>query len=162
MTALLALYMVKQLLLPGHAEHVLGLDRACVTCSSSAGRCADQAFASLIYGWYGELVYFTPIASAAGSPTAGSARRATVALGATVDELPGHLAMTFDATVPAGASACWCSGQAALKGNISAQVGTLYPQDAESLPGARLHHLLDRHQHRRGAWATGDRRGRRS
>ena len=37
MTALLALYMVKQLLLPGHAEHVLGL-ATLRHCSSSAGR----------------------------------------------------------------------------------------------------------------------------
>ncbi len=60
MTALLALYMVKQLLLPGHAEHVIGL-AALRHLFEFRGPMSDQAFASLIYGWYGGLVYFTPI-----------------------------------------------------------------------------------------------------
>ena len=60
MTALLALYMVKQLLLPGHAEHVLGL-AALRHLFEFRGPMSDLAFASLIYGWYGGLVYFTPI-----------------------------------------------------------------------------------------------------
>src|SRR5205085_6903880 len=60
MTALLALYMVKQLLLPEHAGHVLGL-AALRGLFEFRGPMSDQAFASLIYGWYGGLVYFTPI-----------------------------------------------------------------------------------------------------
>jgi hypothetical protein len=60
MTALLALYMVKQLLLPGHAEHVIGL-AALRHLFEFRGPMSDQAFASLIYGWYGGLVYFTPL-----------------------------------------------------------------------------------------------------
>ena len=60
MTALLALYMVKQLLLPGHAEHVLGL-AGLRHLFEFRGPMSDQAFASLIYGWYGGLVYFTPM-----------------------------------------------------------------------------------------------------
>src|SRR6476661_2767569 len=60
MTALLALYMVGQLLRPGHAEHVLGLAGLRALLEGN-GPMADQAFASLIYGWYGGLVYFTPI-----------------------------------------------------------------------------------------------------
>ena len=60
MIALLTLYMVKQLLLPGHVENVLGLD-ALRTLFEFRGPMSDLAFASLIYGWYGGLVYFTPI-----------------------------------------------------------------------------------------------------
>ena len=61
MTALLALYMVKQLLLPGPCR---ACDRASPACGSLfefRGPMSDQAFASLIYGWYGGLVYFTPL-----------------------------------------------------------------------------------------------------
>jgi POT family proton-dependent oligopeptide transporter len=60
MTALLALYMTKQLLLPGHAENVLGLD-ALRDLFEFRGAMSNVAFASLIFGWYGGLVYFTPI-----------------------------------------------------------------------------------------------------
>ena len=54
MTALLTLYMVKQLLLPGHVENVLGLD-ALRTLFEFRGPMSDLAFASLIYGWYGVI-----------------------------------------------------------------------------------------------------------
>jgi POT family proton-dependent oligopeptide transporter len=129
MTALLALYMVKQLLLPGHAEHVIGL-AGLRHLFEFRGPMSDQAFASLIYGWYGGLVYFTPIA---GGWVADRwlGKKATVALGATL-MAAGHLAMTFDATF-LFALLLLVLGSGCLKGNISAQVGTLYPPDAESL-----------------------------
>src|SRR3954467_4965449 len=60
MTALLTLYMVDQLLRPGHAEHVLGLG-ALRHLFELRGPIGDQAFASLIFGWYSGLVYFTPV-----------------------------------------------------------------------------------------------------
>src|SRR3954454_2824879 len=60
MTALLTLYTTKQLLLPGHAEHVLGL-AALRHVFEFGGPMSNLAFASLLYGWYGGLVYFTPI-----------------------------------------------------------------------------------------------------
>src|SRR5258705_3836953 len=59
MTALLSLYMVQQLLLPGHAEHVLGLGPL-RHLFETRGPMSNLAFASLIYGWYGGLCYFTP------------------------------------------------------------------------------------------------------
>jgi proton-dependent oligopeptide transporter, POT family len=55
MTSLLALYMVKQLLLPDHAADVIGLG-ALRSLMEWRGPMSDQAFASLIYGWYGGLV----------------------------------------------------------------------------------------------------------
>src|SRR4051794_29038781 len=129
MTALLALYMVKQLLLPGHAENVIGL-AAVRSLFEFRGPMSDQAFASLIYGWYGGLVYFTPIL---GGWVADRwlGKKATGVLGALL-MTAGHLAMTFDASFLI-ALVLLILGSGCLKGNISAQVGALYPQDAESL-----------------------------
>jgi POT family proton-dependent oligopeptide transporter len=129
MTSLLVLYMVKQLLLPGHAEHVLGLS-ALRGVFEVRGSISDQAFASLIYGWYGGLIYFTPIV---GGWVADRwlGKKLTVVIGALL-MAGGHLAMTFDATFLIALSLL-ILGSGALKGNISAQVGTLYPHDEESL-----------------------------
>ena len=129
MTALLTLYMVKQLLLPGHAENVLGLD-AMRTLFEFRGPMSDLAFASLIYGWYGGLVYFTPILGGLIADRWLGAKR-TVVIGALLMGA-GHLAMSFDASFLI-ALLLLILGSGCLKGNISAQVGTLYPQAAASL-----------------------------
>ena len=129
MTSLLALYMVKQLLLPGHAQHVAGLTylrhmfelRAPMT---------NLAFAAMIYGWYSGLVYFTPILGGWIADRLLGANR-TVILGALLMSA-GHLAMSFDFSfLPA--LLLLILGSGCLKGNISAQVGALYPAEAESL-----------------------------
>ena len=129
MTALLALYLGKQLLLPGHAEHVLGLG-ALRSLFEFRGPMSDQAFASLIYGWYGGLVYFTPILGGWIADRFLGAKR-TVILGALLMSA-GHIAMSFDASFLI-ALAMLILGSGCLKGNISAQVGSLYPKEAESL-----------------------------
>jgi POT family proton-dependent oligopeptide transporter len=129
MTALLALYMVGQLLLPGHAGHVLGL-AALRSLFELRGPLGDQAFASLIFGWYSGLVYFTPILGGLLADRL-LGTRATVILGALLMSA-GHIAMAFDASFLA-ALALLILGSGCLKGNISAQVGQLYPQAAESL-----------------------------
>ena len=128
MTALLTLYMVKQLLLPGHAENVLGLD-ALRHLFEFRGPMSNLAFASLIYGWYGGLVYFTPILGGLIADRWLGAKR-TVVLGALLMSA-GHLAMSFDASFLI-ALLLLILGSGCLKGNISAQVGTLYPQAAAS------------------------------
>lgn len=129
MTALLSLYMVGQLLTPGHAEHVLGLAGLRALLEAN-GPMSDQAFASLIYGWYGGLVYFTPIL---GGMLADRllGTKATVVLGALL-MCAGHIAMAFDASFLI-ALLLLILGSGCLKGNISAQVGELYPLEAESL-----------------------------
>jgi POT family proton-dependent oligopeptide transporter len=128
MTALLALYMTKQLLLPGHAGDVVGLEglRALM---EWRGPVSNVAFASLIYGWYGGLVYFTPILGGLIADRLLGAKR-TVTLGALL-MAAGHLAMSFDATFLV-ALFLLIAGSGMLKGNISAQVGALYAPDAES------------------------------
>ena len=128
MTALLALYMTKQLLLPGHAEHVAGL-AALRHLFEARGPMSDVAFASLIYGWYGGLVYFTPVL---GGLVADRwlGTRATVVLGALLMSA-GHLAMSFDQSFLI-ALLLLIVGSGCLKGNISAQVGQLYPPEEET------------------------------
>ena len=129
MTALLTLYMVKQLLLPGHAEHVIGLE-GLRDFFEFRGPMSNLAFASLIYGWYGGLVYFTPILGGLIADRMLGAKR-TVVLGALLMSA-GHLAMSFDYSFLI-ALVLLILGSGCLKGNISAQVGTLYPEAAASL-----------------------------
>ena len=129
MTSLLALYMVKQLLLPEHADNVLGL-AALRQLFEFRGPMSDQAFASLIYGWYGGLVYFTPIIGGWVADRLLGTKR-TVMVGALLMSA-GHLAMGLDATFLI-ALLLLIVGSGFLKGNISAQVGTLYPREEESL-----------------------------
>ncbi len=129
MTALLSLYMVKQLLRPEHAANVWGL-AALRGLFEFRGPMSDQAFASLIYGWYGGLVYFTPIVGGWIADRFLGTRR-TVTLGALLMSA-GHLAMSLDATFLL-ALLLLIVGSGLLKGNISAQVGTLYPASDESL-----------------------------
>lgn len=129
MSALLALYMVKQLLLPGHAENVLGL-AALRDLFEFRGPMSNLAFASLIFSWYGGLVYFTPILGGLIADRWLGAKR-TVVIGAVL-MMAGHLAMSFDASFLI-ALGLLVLGSGCLKGNISTQVGTLYPAAAESL-----------------------------
>ena len=128
MTSLLALYMVKQLLLPDHAADVMGL-AGLRSLMEWRGPMSDQAFASLIYGWYGGLVYFTPILGGMIADRVLGAKR-TVMLGALL-MAGGHVAMSFDASF-LGALLLLIIGSGLLKGNISAQVGALYAPEAES------------------------------
>jgi POT family proton-dependent oligopeptide transporter len=128
MTSLLALYMAKQLLLPGHAEDVIGL-AGLRSLMEWRGPISNQAFASLIYGWYGGLVYFTPILGGMVADRVLGAKR-TVMLGALL-MAGGHLAMSFDASF-LGALLLLILGSGLLKGNISAQVGALYAPEADS------------------------------
>src|SRR5262249_37137709 len=61
MRALLVLYMVKLLLLPGHAENVIGLTTLRSWFESMTGPLGVQPFSSHIYGLYTGLVYLTPV-----------------------------------------------------------------------------------------------------
>lgn len=129
MTSLLTLYMVKQLLLPGHAEHVAGLAQLRHLFELRAPM-SNLAFAALIYGWYSGLVYFTPIAGGWLADRVLGANR-TVMLGVLLMSA-GHLAMSFDVSFLL-ALVLLIVGSGCLKGNISAQVGALYPPEADSM-----------------------------
>jgi len=61
MRALLVLYMVKLLLLPGHADNVIGLSALRNLFESVSGPIDVQPLSSHIYGLYTGLVYLTPV-----------------------------------------------------------------------------------------------------
>jgi POT family proton-dependent oligopeptide transporter len=129
MTALLVLYMVNQLLLPGHAEHVAGLAALRSALESLTGPLSTQALASQVFGLYSGFVYFTPMLGGLIADRWIGQRNAVV-IGALAMSA-GHLAMAFDRSFLL-ALALLVTGSGFLKGNISAQVGALYPSDDES------------------------------
>jgi proton-dependent oligopeptide transporter, POT family len=129
MVALLSLYMVDQLLLPGHAEHVAGLARLRAALESFAGPLSSQAFASQIFGLYSALVYFTPLLGGVIADRWLGQRNAVVT--GALAMAAGHMAMTFDGTFLI-ALGLLIAGSGLLKGNIATQVGALYPLKDEA------------------------------
>lgn len=129
MTSLLALYMVNELLLPGHVEHIGGFPGFRSALQSLFGPLSDQALASQIFGLYSGFVYFTPLLGGIIADRWIGQRNAVV-LGA-LSMSAGHLAMAFDESFLA-ALLLLVIGSGLLKGNISAQVGALYPREDEA------------------------------
>ena len=129
MQALLTLYMVQQLLLPDFAGQVWGL-AGLRSALGFSGPLSNVDFAALIAGFYSGLVYFTPIAGGWIADRVLGAKR-TVTIGVLLMSA-GHLAMTFDQSFLI-ALVLLILGSGCLKGNISAQVGSLYPSAARSL-----------------------------
>jgi len=128
MTALLVLYMVNQLLLPGHVEQVVGFATFRGWLESAFGPLSTQALASQIFGLYAGFVYFTPVIGGWLGDRIG--QRSAVVAGA-LTMAGGHLAMAFDSTFLL-ALLLLIIGSGLLKGNISAQVGSIYPPDDEA------------------------------
>ncbi len=129
MTALVVLYMVNQLLLPGHVEHIAGLAKFRAGMESIVGPLSTQALASQIFGLYSGFVYFTPLLGGMIADRWIGQRNAVV-IGA-LSMSAGHIAMTFDETFLV-ALLLLVIGSGFLKGNISAQVGALYPRHDEA------------------------------
>jgi POT family proton-dependent oligopeptide transporter len=129
MTALVVLYMVNELLLPGHVENVVGFAAFRAALESVVGPLSTQALASQVFGLYAGLVYFTPLI---GGLLADRwiGQRNGVVIGALAMS-GGHVAMAFDRSFLL-ALLLLVVGSGFLKGNISAQVGALYPQDEEA------------------------------
>jgi len=129
MTALLALYMVNELLLPGHVEQIAGFAAFRAAIESVVGPLSTQALASQIFGLYSGFVYFTPLL---GGMIADRwiGQRNGVAIGALCMSA-GHIAMTFDRAFLA-ALLLLVVGSGFLKGNISVQVGAVYPPEDET------------------------------
>src|ERR1044072_7010988 len=129
MTALVVLYMVNQLLLPGHAEHIAGFRGFRAGMELLFGPLSTQAIVSQIFGFYSGFVYFTPLVGGMIADRWIGQRNAVV-IGA-VSMSAGHLAMAFDQTFLL-ALLLLVVGSGFLKGNISAQVGALYPPENEA------------------------------
>ena len=128
MAALVVLYMVNQLLLPGHVEHIGGFSAFRAAVESVVGPLSTQALASQIFGLYSGFVYFTPLLGGMIADRWIGQRNAVV-IGA-LSMSAGHIAMTFDQSFLL-ALLLLVIGSGFLKGNISAQVGALYPTDDE-------------------------------
>lgn len=129
MRALLVLYMVQELLLPGHIENVAGMASFRSAIESVTGPLSTQAFASQIFGLYAGLVYLTPLVGGLIADRWLGAKK-TVMIGIILMTL-GHFAMAFEVTVLV-ALTLLVLGSGCLKGNIAAQVGHLYPKTDES------------------------------
>lgn len=129
MTALVVLYMVNQLLLPGHVENIAGFSAFRAALESVFGPMSTQAIASQIFGLYGGFIYFTPVFGGVIADRWLGQRNAVV-LGAVLMSL-GHLAMAFDQSFLL-ALLLLIVGCGFLKGNISSQVGALYAHNDEA------------------------------
>ncbi len=124
MLTLLALYMVHQLLLPGHIEHIWGFPVFRRFIEWSNGARTPQELAAGIVGLYSTFVYLTPLAGGALADFL-LGRTRTIALGASLMAL-GHFLMAFDVSFLL-ALTCLLLGTGCFKGNIATQVGDLYP-----------------------------------
>jgi POT family proton-dependent oligopeptide transporter len=126
MQALLILYMVERLLLPGHVEHIVGFARFRAIIEGVTGSLSPQALASQIFGLYVGLVYLVPtFGGLLGDRVLG--RRRAVALGGLL-MTAGHFCMAFEASFLA-ALALLIVGAGVLRGNLASQVGDLYSND---------------------------------
>ncbi len=129
MISLLVLYMVNQLLLPGHVQQIAGFATFRSAIEGLFGPLSTQQLASQIFGLYAGFVYFTPVV---GGWIADRfiGQRIAVVLGA-LSMAGGHVAMAFDRSFLL-ALLLLVTGSGLLKGNISAQVGALYPKEDEA------------------------------
>ena len=128
MTALLALYMVNYLLLPGHVERIAHSRRSTPQLNRSLAHCQRRRSHRRFSVSIPVSVDFTPLV---GGMIADRwiGQRNGVVIGA-LSMSAGHIAMTFDRSF-LGALLLLVIGSGFLKGNISAQVGALYPREDE-------------------------------
>ena len=94
MQALLVLYMVDELLLPGHVEYIAGFSGMRAAIEWLTGPLSTQALASQIFGLYAGFVYFTPVFGGFIADRWIGQRNAVV-MGALLMS-GGHIAMAFD------------------------------------------------------------------
>src|SRR5262249_23581639 len=124
MRALLTLYMVKYLFLPGRTEQVIGYAWLKSAHEVLVGPLGVQPFASYVYGACTAPVYLTPILGGLLADRVLGQRR-TVLLGAALMAV-GHFMMASERLM-LFALLVLILGNGAFKPNISTQVGTLYP-----------------------------------
>ncbi len=125
MQALLTLYMVDYLLLPGHVEAVGGFETYRRVVEWITGPLSIKALAAQTFGIYVGLIYFTPIIGGAlGDRVIG--RRAGVVAGGLL-LTAGHFCMALDVTFLA-ALGLLILGAGLLRGNLAPQVTALYAE----------------------------------
>jgi len=142
MQTLLVLYMVHQLLLPGHVEHVAGFEavRGLFTRLYGGGEVLSTvALASAIFGFYSSTVYLTPIFGGLLADWV-LGRTWTIILGGSLMAL-GHFLMAFDVSFLV-ALVCLMLGAGCFKGNIATQVGSLYgPTDNRRADAFQIYYI---------------------
>jgi POT family proton-dependent oligopeptide transporter len=141
MQTLLVLYMVRQLLLPGHVENISGFHafRAFVE-RMYGGTLSTVALSSAIFGLYTGAVYLTPVAGGLiADRWLGKTR--TIVIGALL-MAAGHFLMAFDASFLV-ALLCLCTGVGCFKGNLASQVSGLYaPSDLRRADAFQIYYLF--------------------
>ena len=137
--ALLTLYMVGQLLMPGHAENVLGLQGLRHGIESVTGPLSTQAFAVQLFGLWAGLIRFTPVFGGfIGDRLLGRSR--TIMLGC-LTMTAGHFALAFDASFLVGLLLLML-GTGFANANLFAQVSAVYgPDDRRRDDGLQLYYL---------------------
>ncbi|HEY5290664.1 MAG TPA: oligopeptide:H+ symporter, partial [Caulobacteraceae bacterium] len=126
MQAVLVLFMVDQLLRPGHVEHIVGFAPFRAGLERVTGPLDPQALASQIFGLYVGMVAATPMLGGfLGDRVLGRAR--TVILGGLL-MTAGHFCMAFDQSFLL-ALVLLILGAGCLRANLSPQIGELYPPD---------------------------------
>jgi POT family proton-dependent oligopeptide transporter len=124
MQSLLILYMVNQLLHPGHIEHIAGfVPFRHFLEMLYRGPLATQPLASAIFGLYTGLVYLTPIGGGFLADRL-LGRTRTITIGALL-MAAGQFLIAFDVTFLI-ALTCLLIGVGCFKGNLASQVGALY------------------------------------
>ena len=124
MQSLLILYMVHQLLLPKHIEHIAGfVPFRHFLETLYRGPLATQPLASAIFGLYTGLVYLTPIGGGLLADRL-LGRTRTITIGALL-MAAGQFLIAFDVTFLI-ALTCLLIGVGCFKGNLASQVGALY------------------------------------
>ncbi len=133
MRALLVLYLVKYLLLPGHVEHVMFYPQIKAFYEMMAGPLGPQPLASLIYGTYTGLIYATPLL---GGWLADNylGQRYTAMIGIVMMAF-GHFMMASEALL-FPALTLLIFGGGLFKTNTTAQVGMLYAHGDERIDRA--------------------------
>lgn len=129
MSALVMLYMVQSLFQPGSIGSVYGLGILRHALEAIYGPLSNQALASQLFGFYAGLVYLTPLIGGFLADRLIGIRMAVVA--GLVLLACGHLMMTFDETFLV-ALGCLVCGSGLVKGNLSAQLGKLYPDSDQT------------------------------
>jgi proton-dependent oligopeptide transporter, POT family len=126
MQALLVLYMVDQLLRPGHIEGVAGFGVLRAALEAVSGPLSTQALASQVFGLYTAFVYVTPVfGGMLGDRVLG--RRRAITIGA-VAMAAGHFLMVVEGAFLL-ALVLLILGCGLVKGNIASQVGGLYDEN---------------------------------
>ncbi|MET3107617.1 POT family proton-dependent oligopeptide transporter [Oxalobacteraceae bacterium GrIS 2.11] len=141
MQTLLVLYMVHQLLLPGHIENIAGFKVFRTFVENIYGHSLSTvALASAIFGLYSGFVYLTPILGGIVADRL-LGKTKTITIGALL-MAAGHFLMAFDFSFLI-AMFCLLVGVGCFKGNLASQVSELYaPGDMRTADAFQIYFLF--------------------